>query len=136
MQASHQLLESTLELGFRIRAPSFAELLAEAGRTLSEVMRGEGPVSRDPHWRDLEVHSVNREALLVDWLNELIFIAETEKWIPDEIQIASVSHSTLRARARGLLVDDAQAQIKAATFHGLTIKDLADGLEVEIVLDV
>ena len=63
----------------------------------------------------------DREAVLVHWLNELIFLAETERWVGVEFTVSRATETELRMRARGVAVDEAPARVKAATFHGLRI---------------
>lgn len=134
-RASSELLEHTAELRVRIRAPSFGELAAEAGRALARIQLG--GIARPPAgaWRRIEVRATDREALLVDWLNELIFLAETERWVPAEFQVVNTD-TRLRVLARGVSVKDAPARVKAATFSGLAIRPTRDGLEAEVILDV
>jgi len=138
MTASHEFFDHTSELGLRVRASSFAELLAEAARGLGKLMLRGRPPSSTGRWRALEVNATDREALLVDWLNELIFHAEVERWVPVEIEIVTASDTMLSARARGVAVDEAPALVKAATHHGLFVRQVGGGgeVEAEVVLDV
>ena len=136
--ASHEFFDHTSELGLRVRASSFAELLAEAARGLGKLMLRGRPPSSTGRWRALEVNATDREALLVDWLNELIFHAEVELWVAVEIEIVAASDTMLSARARGVAVDEAPALVKAATHHGLFVRQVGGGgeVEAEVVLDV
>ena len=131
-----ELLEHTAEAKVRVRAPSFGELAAEAGRALARIQLGRAPTLPTGAWRTIEVHSTDREALLVDWLNELIFLAETERWVPAAFQVVSDTSTKLRMLARGISVEEAPARVKAATFSGLAIRPIPDGLEADVVFDV
>ncbi len=136
---SHELVEEAFELGLRVRAPSFGELVAEAGRAISKLMlAGEGGGAGDAtgDWRRFEIHAADRAAVLVNWLNEIIFHAETEHWVPTEFSVESASDSALEISARGVTVEEAPTLLKAATFHGLEIKETDGTLLVEIMLDV
>ena len=86
--------------------------------------------------RDFEVSAHDRESLLVDWLNEILFVAETGLWIPLEIEVLEASNTRIRARARGMTVEVSPSMVKAATFHGLEVVETADGLSAEVILDV
>ena len=136
MGAPSELLEHTAELKLRVRAPSFGELAAEAGRAVARIDLGMVPPHAEGPWRELEIRSADREALLVDWLNELIFLAETERWLPTEFEVQSATDTVLRVRARGAIVEEAPARIKAATFHGLRIVAVPGGVEAEVIFDV
>ncbi len=133
---SSVLLEHTAEAKVRLRAPSFGELAAEAGRALARIQLGHAPTPPTGAWRTIEVHATDREALLVDWLNELIFLAETERWVPAEFQVVGDTGAMLRVLARGVSVEEAPARAKAATFSGLAIRPIRDGLEADVVFDV
>ena len=136
MRASSELLEHIAEVELRIRAPSFAELAAEAGRAVARLELGRTPPPSGHLHRDVVIRSPDREALLVDWLNELIWLAETERWVATEFEVNAATDTLLEARVRGVTVDEAPARIKAATFHGLKVAPAADGLEAQVILDV
>lgn len=136
MRASSQALEHTAEVRLRIQAPSLAELLAEAGRALGAVELGGEAARPVGAWRRVEVRSADRDALLVDWLNELVFLAETERWVPVDFQMLTVTATTVRARVRGVRLPESPARVKAATFHGLRIAETPAGLAADVILDV
>lgn len=136
---SHEIVEEAFELGLRVRAPSFGELAAEAGRAISQLMlAGEAGGARDAtgEWRRFEIHAADRAAVLVNWLNEIIYHAEAEQWVPTEFNVESASDSALEISARGVTVEEAPTLLKAATFHGLEITETDGTLLVEIILDV
>jgi SHS2 domain-containing protein len=112
------------------------DLLAEAGRALGEVqLTGADCVAGGPA-RPLHVSSADREALLVDWLNELIFLADIDRWIAMDFSIDLAKATEVRARASGVTLQRAPSRVKAATFHGLRVEDVPGGLEANIILDV
>ncbi len=136
MGTSSELLEHTAEVKLRVRAPSFGELAAEAGRAVARIELGREPPPPNGVYRELDIRSPDRAALLVDWLNELVFLAETERWVATAFEVHSATETVLQARVRGVPVDEAPARIKAATFHGLEVRAVPGGLEAEIVFDV
>jgi SHS2 domain-containing protein len=136
MSGYSELLAHTAEVMLRLRATTLADLLAEAGRALGRLELGEPvpPAAGEP--RLIEVQSPDREALLVDWLNELVYLAETERWVPVEFEMVTANDTTARAWARGVVTDEAPARVKAATFHGLKVVAGPQGFEADVVLDV
>ncbi|HEU5039911.1 MAG TPA: archease [Gemmatimonadales bacterium] len=133
---SHEIIDHTSELRLRLRAGSFGELLAEAGRALAAVQlrRPVPPAGGD--WRHLEVSAPDRPGLLADWLNELIYLAETERWVGSEFEVERAEPGTLAARARGVTVERVPGLVKAATLHGLRVDDVPGGVSGEVVLDI
>ena len=134
--ASHELIDHTSEVQLRLRAGSLGDLLAEAGRALGELqLRGAEP-GTPAATRRLHVTAPDPERLLVDWLNELIFLAETERWVATGFEIERADAESVDARASGVEVARVSGLVKAATMHGLRVAE-ADGLlEGEVILDV
>jgi SHS2 domain-containing protein len=138
MLPGYEVLEHTSEVELKLHAPTWPELLAEAGRALSArlgagtvaVPRGEGV------WRRVDLHAGDRAALLVDWLNELLYRAEAEWWVPVEFDIEQASNHEVHARVRGVPVATSPAAVKAATLHGVQVVPGPAGLEATVVLDV
>lgn len=133
---SHVFVDHTSEIGLQVRAGSFGDLLAEAGRGLARLMLREVPAQSEGEAREIEVSAHDREALLVDWLNEILYVAETGLWIPLDFEIEEVSDTFVRARARGVTVEVSPSMVKAATFHGLEVVETAEGFSAEVILDV
>lgn len=134
--AWHRWVDHTSEVQLQVGGGSFAELAAEAGRALADLLLRGAPAAPEGEPRTLEVGSHDREALLVDWLNEILYIAETGLWIPVEFEMLEASATHLAARARGVSVDLPPSLVKAATFHGLRVEEGADGLRAEVIFDV
>ncbi|MFY9825713.1 MAG: archease [Thermoanaerobaculia bacterium] len=132
----HRWLDHTSEVQLEVEAESLAALAAEAGRALGLLMlRGE-PATVSGSARRLEVSAVDRDALLVNWLNEILFVAETERWVPVEFDVEESSLTDLRVLARGVPVAEPPSTVKAATFHGLKIEEHDGVWRAEVIFDV
>jgi SHS2 domain-containing protein len=133
---SHERRDHTSEIELHIRAGSLGDLLAEAGRALAEAqLTGADCVLGGPP-RLIRVSSSDREALLVDWLNELIFLADIDRWVAMDFSVDLAEETEVRARASGVTLQWAPSRVKAATFHGLRVVDVPGGLEADVILDV
>ncbi len=135
LAASHDIADHTSELRIRLWAGSLAELMAEAGRALAEIQLRGASAAPGGDWRPVEVSASDPAGLLVDWLNELIFLTETERWVATEFEV-EVTDGTLRGRARGVSLGRAPGLVKAATLHGLRVDDAPGGLTGEVILDI
>lgn len=132
----HRWVDHTSEIQLEVGAESLAGLAAEAGRALGlMLLRDAAPEPSGPP-RALEVSSADREALLVDWLNEILFVAEVELWVALDFDILESSPTHLKAAARGVPVEEPPALVKAATFHGLRVEEGDDGFQAEVIFDV
>lgn len=134
---SHELLPHVGELGIRLRGASIAEVLREAAMALSELLLPGGPPPGGPVVvREIVLSAPDRAALLVDWLNELLFLAERDRWVPSRIDLLEAGETRLRATASGPVLEQAPALVKAATWHGLRFDPRDGGFEAEVLLDV
>jgi SHS2 domain-containing protein len=135
-RAGHELVDHTSEVVVRLRAPSFSDLVEEAAYAFLDLVpdRLRGP--EEAQWKEIRVRGSDHGALLVNWLNELVFQAEVERWVPVEIQVDRDQGSELRIRARGLHLDAPFVLVKAATLHDLDLRQDPSGFEGEVTLDV
>ena len=119
-----------------VRGATLGDVFLEAARGLRELYGELQQPTEDPRWRTIEVTAANRADLLVEWLNELIYLAESGHWVPTTFAVETALPTRFRARARGVRVVGAPSQIKAATWHELRF-DCHDGMfEAEVILDV
>ena len=136
---SFEEIEHTADRAFRVQGRNFAELLENAARAMSSLdpsgPRGEPP-GEPPAVRTIEVEGIDREALLVNWLNEILYLEETQGEFYDRFQILESTNRHLQARLGGRQSGEWVTHIKATTFHDLAIKQTSEGLEATIVFDV
>ena len=133
--SSHEIADHASEIRLRLRAPSLGGLLQEAGQALAELQL-RGAQTTPAGWRTIELSSPDRAVLLVDWLNELIYLAEAERWVGVHFAVDSAVDGRVLARVRGVRLDRAAALLKAATMHELRVVDVPGGFEGEVILDV
>lgn len=134
--SAHEFVDHTSELALRLRAPAFDALLAEAVRALGGLLVAEAGAAGPGVARTVEVDSADREALLVDLLNELVFVAETERWAPQGIDAVEATGTQARLRLTGVRLAGTPSRIKGATFHGLAVQSRAGQVVAEVILDV
>ena len=127
-------IEHTAELELAIAAHSRAAVFEDALSALAELIAPDGPTGR-PVRHTLTVRASDGEALLADWLSELVFLADTEEFVPERVEELALSDRSLRAVVSGRTGRPSQL-VKAVTYHGLELHEEADGFRARIVLDV
>ena len=134
----HELIAHTAELALRLRAETPADLCAEACRALGSLLReevGVAPAAGEAT-RTLTVEAVDADALLVDLLNELIYVAETERWAPSVVDSVEWTATRVVLRLAGPPLRGTPSRIKSATHHGLALRRVGRGWEAEVIFDV
>ncbi|HUP52469.1 MAG TPA: archease [Longimicrobiales bacterium] len=134
--ARHELVDHTSEVTMRLRAPTFPALVAEATRAFAELVPPHARGARSDGWRELRVGGLDREAALVAWLNEIVYLCEVDRWLPEEAEVSVENGGQLRVRVRGVALVEPFVLVKAATLHGAEIRAANGGLEVEVTLDI
>jgi SHS2 domain-containing protein len=130
MPASFEPIEHTADVGYRLRAPTLAELFAVAGRALFATIT-ELDTIRPKFERKIAAAAGDVEALLVAWLSELNYRCLTEFEIYSEFSIEEISSTAVRGAVRGEKIDPSrhviQTEIKAMTYHTLYIRAEEEG---------
>ncbi len=130
-----QEIEHTADRAFKIRAQSLPELFVLAARAICTAQR-QPTETQEMVTREVEISGPDRETLLVNWLNELLYLQEVYSESYFAFQVAAISDTHLRASVVGDTDASARRTIKAVTFHGLKIQRLQDEWEATITVDV
>jgi len=136
-ESGYEFLEHTADVGVRSwgATPEVAfEQIAWALVDLLDI-RGEGTGEA----RTIVTSSGDAAGLLVDFLNELIFIHETEEVAVSDIRVVGLSAEALEAEVETapLARQPEGTVVKAATYHRVRVDRSPDGrTEARVFLDV
>ncbi|AKU93063.1 archease [Vulgatibacter incomptus] len=132
----HWLEEHTSEVCIAAEAPTLDGLFVEAAAALAEVMGGEELAAEGSEEHEVQVDASDREALLVSWLDELIFQVDHNGKLYPAPRILELTDRELKATLRGVDPLEWRTPVKAATFHDLHIEETDGGFRARVVLDV
>ncbi|MBN1260919.1 MAG: archease [Anaerolineae bacterium] len=129
-------IDHTADVALRVSASDFADLFATAARGMFSLL-----VALDAVTSSLvctvDLQALDAETLLVDWLNELLYLAESgpalRAFVAFEFAVLEPTH--LRAVVRGGEVPGFFNYLKAATFHNLEITATQEGYVTTLVFD-
>jgi protein archease len=134
--ADFEEIEHTADWALRVRGADLRELLSHAARGMSSLLVPDLETVPADVQRQVELDALDAESLLVEWLGELAYWAESKALVFREYDLTEVSPTHLRATLRGGRVPGLQKHIKAVTYHNLKILATENGLETTIVFDV
>jgi SHS2 domain-containing protein len=127
-------VEHTSELELSIDAPSEAAVFTDALAAFVELV-GDGRRGRAEE-RELELAAGDLAALLADWLDELVYLADAQRFVPEGVAAFELADASLRATVRGHRGEPG-ALVKAVTRHRLAFEPAgAAGWRARVVLDV
>jgi SHS2 domain-containing protein len=147
MVKEFELVPHTADLQIQAYGSTFEELFKNALKGMFSSIKPQGPeisYHQDiPHITHftvkhvIQVHSPNRELLLIDFLSECLYLSD----IHDEAYFDAyfnVLHETdLEGLIYGIKITGfEETEIKAVTYHANTIEELNGELQATIVFDI
>jgi len=149
-----EILEHTTDLKIKAQGKNLAELFkntalgmfsAACGGEVKRLRRkGRSPTSKivgqksKVKKRKIEISAKDSEELLINFLNELIFLSDTYNEIYLDFKFEKVSKNQFKGIAFGQSIPESgfKAEIKAATFHQLKIKKIKLGYQAVVLFDI
>lgn len=133
----YEEVDHTADWALRLRGRDLDELLANAARGLLALSGAQA--AGDAHagaWQTLRLTAADPEALLVAWLEELLFAMESRGVLYSTAEVHVEGGTDLTARVREAPIASLARPIKAVTFHDLKIEAAEEGLTATVVFDV
>lgn len=132
-----RLVPHTADIGIEISGATWEELYLNAARGLLEVYGASSVTGESVGRATVVLEAPTPEDLLVDWLNELVFLVSSERWLPTDIRVKEAGPSVLRAQAEGPRPDSPLArEVKSATYHGLKVERKGGLWTATVILDI
>lgn len=129
-------LEHTADKALRIFGMNLKELMISAAQGMTRFMVGDASKISPEIEKSIQLEADDAESLLVEWLSELAYWAESEMLVFKIFRITDVTATRLDATVVGGKVAQLEKHIKAVTYHNLEIMQTPSGLEATVVFDV
>ncbi len=138
MKQNFEITDHTADAGIIAHGVDMKQAFANAATGLFSLIT-DLDIVKETLYRDIEVTATDKESLLVEWLNELIYRFDTENIIFKRFDITELNDTRLKGRGYGEKVDNSRHElktgVKAATYHLLKV-DKDDGFKVQVILDI
>ena len=139
MKKDFEFIDHTADIGILAYGLDIKQVFANAARGLFSIITELDGITATEK-RDVKITAPDREALLINWLNELIYLFEVKEMLFIKFEITAVSNTELRAKVFGekinLAKHELKTQVKAATYHMLKIEQNKDGWKAQVIFDV
>ena len=138
MGKDFEIVNHTADVGIVAYGTDVSQAFTNAARALFSLITELDNVEEFLH-RDIELTAPDEESLLVEWLNELIYLFDTENIIFKRFDVTKLNNTHLKARSYGEKVDSSKHRlktgVKAATYHMLKI-DKGNDYQVKVLFDI
>lgn len=132
------MLDHTADLGVRVRGNTLEGLFENAAWALFDNLVELKDVGEDLR-EAVAVQGADLPELMVNWLNQLLFLWESRLLLFRRFRIDTISGTSLSGGAWGENYDadrhELLTDIKAATYHNLAIEEQNGLWTAEIILD-
>jgi len=135
----YRIFDHTADLGVEVTGATLEELYAGAAFALFDLLTDLSSV-RAGRSREIDVSGENPADLLINFLREILYAWNGDRFLMKACRIQEVSPRRLKALLRGEPFDPSrhriQQEIKAVTYHQASVEKTGDGWMARVVFDV
>ncbi len=136
---SYEVFEHTADIGLHAYGVTLTELFVHAAQGMESLMVAPEQIHAEVQ-REVVVEGHDEISLLIAWLNELIFLFDTEYLLFRDFTVDAISATRLKAHAIGEPYDaqrhDLSSTIKAVTWHEASVEQSDNGYKARIIFDI
>ncbi|MDD5680803.1 MAG: archease [Candidatus Omnitrophica bacterium] len=134
-----EVVDHTADIGIKAYGNTLKELFENAAFGMFNIIADLEGIKSSTEV-EIKAEAIDKEELLISWLEELLYNFYTKNMIFSEFNITELTDNKLTARVKGRFIGEnknrLKTEIKAATRHELHIDKQGKKYEVGIVFDV
>ncbi|MEN8493745.1 archease [Dehalococcoides sp. THU3] len=138
MFSGYKLIQHTADTGILAQGANLSDAFAFMASGLFNLITDTSTLKQDKTV-SISFDADNYENLLVKWLNELIYIFDTQRLVFCRFEVAVSSAFKLTAICFGQKVTadiPLHHCVKGATYHLLKVKKITGGYKLQVLLDI
>lgn len=139
MDPWHEEIDHTADIGIRVHASGMVDLCLEAARAMFRLILDDIAVRVATESCAVNARATDRDLLLRAWLSELLYIHASQRLFLTDFRIQSITSNEIHAVAGGIPMTgemiDRATEIKAVTYHGLTVFESGGELHAQVIFD-
>lgn len=139
MEVQYRILEHPADLGIEAWGKNVGEAFEHAVLALISTLVD--PVSIDPReTKSLLLSANDYEGILVRLLSEVLYLYDGERFLTCRAEIRSLTPTTLEGQLAGETFDELKhtpkLDVKAITYHQISVREHSGGARVVVFLDI
>jgi SHS2 domain-containing protein len=143
MISSYVILEHPADIGIEASGKTLKDALEAASIGLSSIMVNTENI--DCHEdRLIELEAIDEEALIIKWLNEILFYFDSESFICKKVSILNLKRDGDVFKITGNLTGErfssekheVKTHVKAVTYHQFELVESGSGVVLRIFFDI
>ena len=134
-----RILEHPADVGIEAHAGSLGAVFEECAKALVSIIM-DATTLRDTHVKTVSVSAADRDQLLVKWLEEILYLYDGQGFVLKDPVVNEITGSGLNATLKGDMIDSdrhtMRLDVKAITYHQLSIRESNNGFIAKVFLDI
>jgi SHS2 domain-containing protein len=135
----YKLLDHTADIGIEFWGKTKKELFENAVEAMFDLIVDLTGIN-NVNDKVVAIKGTDAEDLLVNFLREALYLFNGKKWIIKQCKLLEMKSGQIVAQLQGEPYDSDKHQlkteIKAVTYHGLSVKKTARGWKAKVIFDV
>jgi SHS2 domain-containing protein len=138
----YKILEHKADIKIKVYGKNLEDIFKNAALAMAQILK-HGPIQNERKLiqkkEKIKIKSIDRETLLADFLNEILAKSQITKniYYVSYIMYRKLKEEVkLEAEIVSLPVENFDEDIKAVTYHDLSIKEKNGNLEATILFDI
>ena len=136
---AYQIIDHTADLGIIVKGPDVKGLFIRAAQAMTDLMV-KGEIRDKTARRDVLIEGEDFPDLMVRWLGEILYLFEGENLIVNSIEIKSIGPIKVEATLTVTSFEPKRhrvlREIKAVTYHQISVDKVNDGWEARVIFDI
>ena len=136
----YKLIDHTADLGIEVTGRTKKELWTKAALSLMDIVVERKETGTGGKEKALTVEGSDPTDLLINFLREILYLFNGEALIMEDCNIQECSNQRLVAKLRVKPYNkerySMKMELKAVTYHGLSVKRTKSGWKARVIFDV
>ena len=134
-----EVLDHPADIGIKVKGETLEELFINAAIGTSSLIIDLKAIEQK-EIKKINLQGKNLEDLFIKCLDEIIYLFDSEGFLPKSVKVETIHELSLRAIFQGEKFNKNKHEIKlylkAVTYHQLEIKQTKEGWEAKVYFDV
>ena len=139
MEKTFEIIDHTADIGITSYGTDIKQVFSNTALGLFSLITELDNIKENVQ-RYIGISSQDRESLLVEWLNELLYIFDVDHIVFKRFEFDDLNERELKVKCFGDKINPKQQEIKrevkAATYHMLSIKKENNGFKAQVIFDI
>ena len=145
---NYTILDHTADIGFEVFGKTREELFANGVAAMFDLILDQSdqgklpdlPVRETVEEKSIVIEGNDPEDLLVNFLREVLYLFNGKNWVVIDCRLVEMTERRIDAELFGEPYDPqkhhVKMEIKAVTYHGLSVKRTSKGWKARVIFDV